>query len=87
MHCEQRLVLVSLGGIDTDVSIQHWVRDENTHFIVQNDYGADLPWVHNANKFGIRFSDIVQSVDAIITKPGYGIIVEAVWGGIKTDAH
>lgn len=81
MHSAQRLVLVSLGGIDTNVSFQLWARDNNTHFIVQDNYSVDLPWVHSASKFGIRFSDIVQSVDAIITKPGYGIVVESVWGG------
>ncbi len=71
---EQKLVLISLGGIDTQLSIKDGSINKNIYCLLQD----------NVSSLNMKFSDVVQSVDAVITKPGYGMFVELAWGAIPT---
>lgn len=78
----QRLVAFTLGGIPGGFSVHDlprppglcWVSDEN------GVNGTEAGLVSRA-ALGFSFIDLLASVDAIVTKPGYGTIVEAVCNG------
>ena len=87
------LVLLALGGIDSHVSVHNWPDYNHVHLILQDGYHAvaenvhqdqtehsNKSWLHNINDISLAFTDIVQSVDVIITKPGYGLFAEAAFG-------
>jgi hypothetical protein len=81
---DRRLALVSFGGygvddlpLDTLDCLQEWT-------IVMTGESADTSGpVHTVREQGIydrglRYQDLVSAVDAVITKPGYGIISECI---------
>lgn len=81
---EDRLVLVSMGGIPTTCSVEHWPRLPQVKWLVQADWLA-----HHARSdmsafeaLAMPFSDILASCDVLLTKPGYGAFVEAAVAGV-----
>ncbi len=82
------LVLLALGGIDSEISLENWPDYNNVHIIVQDRPGASgkainfgrKKWLHGIQDSSLSFTDIVQSVDVLITKPGYGLFAEAAFG-------
>ncbi len=82
------LVLLALGGIDSQISLENWPDYNNVHIIVQDRAGVfdeslkfrGKKWLHSIQDTSLSFTDIVQSVDVLITKPGYGLFAEAAFG-------
>lgn len=79
------LVLLALGGIRSDISLSQWPDYKNIKILLQDGYDeADrvkqTQWLHSIKDISLTFADIVQSVDIIITKPGYGLFAEAAFG-------
>ena len=81
---EDRLVLVSMGGIPTTCSVELWPRLPQVKWLVQADWLA-----HHARSdmsafeaLAMPFSDILASCDVLLTKPGYGAFVEAAVAGV-----
>ncbi len=74
----RRLVLVALGGIATTLPTGCWPRLPGVHYIAPQPLppGRD-DWL-SVSVPGCTFIDMLRSVDAVITKPGYGTFVEAV---------
>lgn len=74
---EERLVLVSLGGVKHRIAIEGWPRIPGVRFLVDPAWGVErvnaVPW----NRIGLPFIDLVRTADALVTKPGYGLIAEA----------
>lgn len=74
---ETRLVLATMGGIRTDMDLANWPRIEGLHYLVP-DLGdqtrADISAVSTAR---MGFTDLLRSVDLLLTKPGYGSFTEA----------
>lgn len=79
---ETAWVLVSPGGMPLDLSPDNWPRHPNIQWIFTGQthptHRADM---HTPTSLGKSFIDILASVDAIITKPGYGTFVEAALHG------
>ena len=77
LGADDRVVLVSLGGIATDLKLAAWPTVPGVHFVV-----AGLPVPPRADMtalpaLNLSHLDCLASVDAVVTKPGYGTIVEA----------
>jgi len=72
-----RIVLVSLGGIDTRLSLQRWPVVPRVRYVV-----AGLPTPPRLDmialeRTGLSHLDCLASCDAVVTKPGYGTVAEA----------
>jgi hypothetical protein len=79
---EAKFWLVSLGGIETNFSIDNWPQHENVHYIVPAAWRSQRKDCIAIETLGLPFTDILCSSEALITKPGYGSFVEAGCHGI-----
>jgi hypothetical protein len=77
-----RLVLVGLGGIDTDLPLENWPQLDGVVWLFPEE--AELPRTDMIDCRGLDMSmiDILASADAVLTKPGYGTYTEAVCNGV-----
>lgn len=72
-----RVVLVAMGGIEFPLQPAAWPRMPGMAWLIAGggDWGRDD--VCATEGIGLAFPDLLASVDAVVTKPGYGIFVEA----------
>lgn len=78
---DEKLVLVSLGGIAGRLPIERWPRIEGVRWLVQQDWQAEHPDAIVIESLPMSFSDLLASSDVLICKPGYGSFVEAACSG------
>lgn len=83
-HTRQHLVLVSMGGISTDIRPDHFPALENVQWLLPENWlrGLQRKDFHVTESLGENFSDILASCDLVLTKPGYGTFVEAACHGV-----
>lgn len=77
-----RLVLISLGGMDVPIPIERWPQYCNLKFVVPDSWASREPDVIRLDALGVPFADAIASCDALIAKPGYGSFVEAACLGL-----
>lgn len=80
-------VLVGMGGMPFDLKPDKWptqMLGKALHYIVADKIAQDAshPQVIPETQTGLSYSDLVASVDLILTKPGYGMFVEAAAAGV-----
>jgi len=78
---DEKLVLVSMGGIASRLPIEHWPRIDGVRWLVQQHWQADHPDAIAFESLPLSFSDLLASSDALLCKPGYGSFVEAACSG------
>jgi UDP:flavonoid glycosyltransferase YjiC (YdhE family) len=78
---QEKLVLVSLGGIAGRLPIERWPRIGGVRWLVQQDWQVEHPDAIAIESLPMDFSDLLASSDALICKPGYGSFVEAACSG------
>ena len=78
---EEKLVLVSLGGIASRLPIERWPRIDGVRWLVQQAWKIEHPDAIAIESLPLNFSDLLASSDALICKPGYGSFVEAACSG------
>jgi hypothetical protein len=76
-----RIVIVALGGIPSRLPVEHWPMLPNTHWLVPDAWKVQRADMHAFEPLGWPFVDLLRSVDAVITKPGYGTFTEAACNG------
>lgn len=76
-----RLVLIAFGGVDKHVPIDRWPRIEGLRWLVPAVWKTVHPHALPVEATGLSFPDLLRSVDAVITKPGYGTFAEAACNG------
>ena len=76
-----KAVLVSMGGIDHRLPVENWPRLPGIRWLVTADWQCRHPDAIAFESFGLSFTDLLSSVDAIVTKPGYGMFTEATCNG------
>lgn len=76
------IVLVALGGIPTEMPLEHWPRIDNTVWLFSGEVSLVRDDFLDASAPGLPFIDVLASIDAVLTKPGYGTYTEAVCNGV-----
>ena len=79
---DDRLVLVSLGGVPFHINAAAWPRRPGLRWIVPASWQTVRTDMIAFESLGLDFVDTLCSVDALLTKPGYGSFTEAVCNGI-----
>ena len=78
---EQKLVLIAFGGFATDLGAKTWTETSAIQWLVPESWGIKRKDMHAIESTGFSFSDMLCSVDAVLTKPGYGTFTEAACNG------
>lgn len=76
-----KIVLIAFGGIDHSLKLEHWPQLPGIHWLVPQAWLARRRDMSAFEPLGIDFTDLLASVDAVLTKPGYGTFVEAACNG------
>jgi len=76
-----RFGLVAFGGIDHDVSMADWPRLPGWHWLTPQPPEQCRDDMDHWTRAGLSFTDLVASVDVVVTKPGYGTFTEAAMVG------
>jgi len=75
----ERTVLVGFGGIPlTSLPLAQMAQLRHYHFLIDGPVAAGYSHIHSITTLPFSFKTLLASVDVIMTKPGYGTIVEAV---------
>lgn len=75
----ERTVLVGFGGIPlTSLPLEHMERLRPYRFLFDGPVPPGYSRIHSTKTLPFSFKALIASVDVIMTKPGYGTIVEAV---------
>lgn len=78
----QKLVLVSLGGIPLASPLSHWPKIPGVHWLIPDSHGAARADVNAWEDDRYKFTDLIASVDLVVTKPGYGMFTEIAACGV-----
>lgn len=73
---DMRIGLVAFGGIDHDIHMSRWPKLPGWLWLSPQD-GLDRPDLVPWQRGGLSFTDLIASVDVVVTKPGYGTFTEA----------
>ena len=76
-----RHVLVAMGGIAHRLPLESWPRLPGIRWLVPAAWQCRHPDALPFESLGLGFTDLLASVDAVITKPGYGTFTEAAANG------
>jgi hypothetical protein len=76
-----RLVVIALGGIPSRLPVEHWPQLPDTHWLVPEAWQVQRTDMPAFEPLGFPFADLLRSVDAVVTKPGYGTFTEAACNG------
>jgi len=77
----EKLVLVAFGGFDKDLSAEHWPPTANVRWLIPQSWPITRDDMSAMEPLGLPFTDLLRSVDAVLTKPGYGTFTEAACNG------
>lgn len=77
-----RWILVAMGGMDFRLPVETWRRVPGFTWLVPNAWQVQREDVRYFDNAAIDYADIIASVDAVITKPGYATFVEAAFNRI-----
>jgi hypothetical protein len=75
----EKIVLVGFGGIAlTSLPLEQMERLHRYRFLIDGPVPTGYSRIHSIKTLPFSFKTLLASVDLIMTKPGYGTIVEAV---------
>ena len=77
----RRNVLIAMGGIAHRLPVDDWPRLPGICWLVPAAWQCRHPDALAFESLGPDFTDLLASVDAVITKPGYGTFTEAACNG------
>lgn len=76
---KERAVLVGFGGIPlTSLPLEQMEQLRHYRFLIDGPVPPGYSRIHSTKTLSFSFTTLLASVDIIMTKPGYGTIVEAV---------
>jgi hypothetical protein len=78
----ERWLLVVMGGMEFRLPVENWPQVQGINWLVPREWQVSRPDMRGFDVPGLKFTDLLASVDAVITKPGYGTFVEAACSGI-----
>ena len=74
---DEKLILVAYGGFEKQLPLESWPLKPGLRWLVSQRGASPRADMSDVDSCGMGFSDLLRSVDAILTKPGYGTFVEA----------
>ncbi|MBK6744425.1 MAG: hypothetical protein IPG66_16260 [Hydrogenophilales bacterium] len=77
-----KLVLVGLGGIPHRLPVASWPEMPGIVWLLPDEWQVEHPAMFGFAATGMVYADLLASVDALVTKPGYGSFVEATCAGV-----
>jgi len=78
----ERWLLLAMGGMNFRLPVEHWPHRQGIKWLVPGEWQLQREDIRSVDVAGLAFSDLLASVDAVVTKPGYGTFVEAACSGI-----
>ena len=81
LSADCRLILVSLGGVATQIDLTDWPPLADVCWIIPASWHPHRHDMVTLESLEMDFVDVLRSVDALITKPGYGSFAEAACNG------
>lgn len=82
LSSEEKLVLVSMGGIADRLPVENWPRIDGVRYLLQASWRASHPDAIVFDSLPVNFNDLLASSDVLLCKPGYGSFVEAACAGV-----
>ena len=76
-----KAVLIAMGGVAHRLPVENWPRMPGVRWLLAADWQCTHPDAVAYESFGLGFTDLLCSVDAVVTKPGYGTFTEAAANG------
>ncbi|MFZ2972139.1 MAG: hypothetical protein WA049_05820 [Ferribacterium limneticum] len=76
-----KTILIAMGGIAHRLPVEDWPRLNGVRWLVPAAWHCRHPDTIASESFDLSFTDLLCSVDAVITKPGYGTFTEAACNG------
>lgn len=76
-----KAVLIAMGGIAHHLPVDRWPRLSGVRWLVPAAWRCEHPDALALESFGLGFTDLLASADAVVTKPGYGTFAEAACNG------
>jgi hypothetical protein len=77
----ERLVLIAFGGFAKDWGAAAWPVAPGLRYLAPESWGSARGDMAAIESLRMDFTDLVRSVDAVLTKPGYGTFTEAACNG------
>ena len=74
---DEKLVLLAFGGFDLALPIDRWPRIPGVRWLVPQNMPVARADMTAFEPLGIAFGDLLGSVDAVLSKPGYGTFTDA----------
>ncbi len=78
----ERWVLLAMGGMEFRLPVESWPQIGGLKWLVPGDWKLARDDVRAVDVADLHFTELLASVDAVVTKPGYGTFVEAACSGI-----
>ena len=78
---DDKIVLVAFGGFETDLSPEHWPQNTGLRWLIPQNWPLARDDMSAFEPLNLPFTDLLRSVDAVLTKPGYGTFTEAACNG------
>lgn len=78
----ERWVLLAMGGMEFRLPVESWPHHPGLNWLVPGEWQIRRDDMRAFDVAGLHFSDLLASVDAVVTKPGYGTFVEAACSGV-----
>ena len=79
---DERLVVIAFGGIDKQLPVEQWPRGQGVRWLIPQSWGVERDDMVAIEPLDLHFADLLCSVDAVLTKPGYGTFTEAACNGM-----
>ena len=78
---DEKLVLIAFGGFDKDLNAENWPQHPGVRWLIPASWPIARADMTALEPLGQPIIDLVRSVDAVLTKPGYGTFSEAACNG------
>ena len=85
LSADVSLVLVGMGGVHHPLDLSRWpsrINGKPVHYLVSEGLRGQVGNCSVATDLPFGYVDLIASSDLIITKPGYGMFVEAAAAGV-----
>lgn len=82
LDTNQRWILLAMGGLPFRIPMERWHATAGITWLVPQAWQLERDDIRAFDRADVSFSDLLASVDAVVTKPGYGTFVEAACSGI-----